>query len=427
MPTLTPSTTRAPGTGVAPDQEAPTLRVSICWGRDQSDAWWAMVDVSSRVSGSAGGVVGRDSQQGDLQPRTCSIRLRSDDGLLTPGNEASSFYPWVVPGGGMIRVEVQIEGETIPLFTGRVERVTPVWQDDAFEYVDLACRSWFGDWNGAELGAEWTGGDVSTYVLPRVLELAQARGLGWTIVAPALSSGYSWGLSLLAAVPANTDRISLLEAAQEAANSDGGWLFDTAAGPVVFRNRDWPSEAPDGPVAGGTASALPISKNPTPDFPDDSIYTDVIATDREGTVIGRGTNEEAARIYGLRAITRVLALASTADAQAGADWYAFVWSDPDLGLPEFEVRGDANGTWSPLRTAAKLNVLDRITVQATSPAGVVIDQDCVIDAIEWTVEGYAAWTFRFETSPRPTIGATWVWGDGVTTGSIWDGGDRWTW
>src|SRR5690606_30828634 len=72
---------------------------------------------------------GRDYELARTEAGEADVRMRNDDGFLTPGNEDSDYYPNVrvfTP----YRCRARWNGKMYPVFTGYVERWPIMWDDE---------------------------------------------------------------------------------------------------------------------------------------------------------------------------------------------------------------------------------------------------------------------------------------------------------
>lgn len=102
---------------------APHLRVEIAFPSSPDDPVQEWVDVTAYLAPDVVSITrGRSDERSSVEPGRMSLTLKNDDGRFTFGNEASPYYPGVVPFK-RIRISVSHDGGVTwwPRFTGPVD------------------------------------------------------------------------------------------------------------------------------------------------------------------------------------------------------------------------------------------------------------------------------------------------------------------
>ena len=131
-------------------------------------------------------------------------------------------------------------------------------------------------------------------------------------------------------------------------------------------------------------------------YDDDTIYNDV-TIDMGDVGKARRRNSGSVDLYGVRAMTRTLALANVNEGDDAADHLLARYATPRLRVREILIRPQRDETSWPAVLA--IDIGSRITVTRTLP-GDDFSQECTVEAITHTINARTrTWEVRYQLEP----------------------------
>lgn len=174
---------------------------------------------------------GRQTELGRFDTGTMTVRLRNTHGNYDPSNIGGDYAPNVLPMK-QIRARARYQGVYYPLFRGFIEEYNPSIVGSANAEMALDCTDAFA-WLANITIAEPLFDEAPTG--QRILDLLADPSVDW---APTL---YSVRTTVEQAEVVEIDdpegSLGVLDAMQQAADSEVGDLYVTGAGVVEFRDR----------------------------------------------------------------------------------------------------------------------------------------------------------------------------------------------
>jgi hypothetical protein len=322
---------------------------------------------------------GRQYELDRMEARSASIVLQDELRKYDPANQASPYWPNVVPMK-RIRVSLIHSAVTYPIFTGLVERWPPEAIGPRYQEVQVSAVDGFDGLSRASvdgsLDTTFSGSQINA-----ILNKAY-----WPETSRNLDTGQ---YVMLGDSSLNT---TALQAIQDIADSELGVFFIDGEGDAVFHDRahrGTNSRSTTSQVSFVEASNSTVTYHQlTPSFDRDRIINNwEISPHAElpGGAVQSVTDADSVARYFLRTGARSTKLSSNADALAQANQLLNETAQPALRFDTLVVVPYTDAQWAAL---LPLQISDRVTVTRNpvpSAGGTTIVRSCFIEGMSWTI------------------------------------------
>jgi hypothetical protein len=375
----------------------PTLTLEAAMSDDATAAAPTFDDLSSRLLDFTV-TRGRSMELDQTETGTLTAVLRNHDRALDPANTAGTYYPDVVPVR-QARMKATISAVTYDVFRGDI----PDWPQD---------------WKGRENTVPITMVDafdalqIADFTASRPVELSGARvnaildAIGWQAGLRSIDAGQAF-MQAVAYENANA-----LQAMQDVADAEGGVLFMSRAGNVVFHNRHRRifdttlqvtlSNEPSG-------AELPLADAKVV-YRRERIRNTIAVTRNDGGTATVSDSTSQAK-YRRRSLTKTVYLHDANEVQSMAEYLLATYKDPVLRVEEVMIEPQSNDSlWAH---ALGREIGDRIRVKIVPPGSPAstITSDVTIEGIAHASNRGERWVTTFRCSPSNTQ-IYWILGTG---------------
>ena len=342
---------------------------------------------------------GRSTVQTEYPAGTATLVLKNVDGRFYPFDTGSPYSP-NVRVATPIRVRTTHAATTRPLFRGHVADWGNPYPTDADELTDVALIE-----NGERLARKRI-----TATLPaastddRIGDVLDAAG--W----PAARRDLDAGVADLLAIDADTDALTLI---RDAAKTESGDLFFTAAGDVRFTNRLFASGGISPAATFGPAGADLTYIDVSVDYNDDLLFNEATIGAAGGVV---ATYSDATSVANYGPVTFEFS-ADTMPPNEAADvarWAVERFKDVAARISGLvlDPAGDPTNLWP---VALALDLRSVIDVKVTFPgASVTLTQTVSVEQVSHSFEAGGRWTTTLRCHPLSEIETRVFWEIGVS-------------
>jgi len=370
---------------------------------------------------------GRQRELGRIEAGTATVVLDNRDRRFDPTNDASPYYPNVIP---MKRIRIGAsysEGALQWLFTGFIESWPQRYPGVGDAVVEVPCVDWFKLFSLYKLTIEDRVQELSGQRIIAVLEyIANVVGAGgwyWTLASSDTDPyapysklqlttrlAYAWEDQDVDAgqseVQSQTINEIALQHLQAVAEAEQGMLFVARDGRVTFRNRHArirPIATPP-PVFGNVPGALPYNSLSI-EYTDDQLWNKVIIERRGGTVPGIAEDRTSQAKYLQRTLQRSgLLITNDREAQAMAEYLVNRYANPQLVIRSMTISPEMDEALFSETFGRELG--DRVLVRHRPPGpalegqspGPVIEQLSFVEGIAWDITP-DRWQTTWQLSP----------------------------
>ncbi len=372
----------------------PGLTFQVAFGVDPGTVptagQWTDLSARMRVEPGVSWSYGRQTELDRMQAGIGSVRLDNSDRALDPTNEAGAYWPNVRP---MVRCRLtadaysdiysDIYGYDTQVFEGFVEGWAPSWPGQTDSVVDVPIVDGFKLLSMARTSAAYAEEASGT----RVTNLLDAGG--W----PAGRRAVDVGQSDVQAYAAS-DRI-VLNAIQDAANTEDGVFYITPSGDATFLSRYSRVNTASVVTFGDGVGELPYAALQTT-FDDDRLWNDISATP-DGLTIQRAVDAASQSAYGPRWLDLQTLHTTENEAADFASWLLGRYSEPRLRVDAIQILGHSSA--DVLEQCLSRRPGDRVTVMRRPPGGGdPIQLDVFIESVDHRV-GADEWVTTWSLSP----------------------------
>lgn len=374
----------------------PVLTLEAAFADDATVASPTWSDLSTRILDFTVNR-GRSMELDETETGVCTHILRNQDRQLDPTNTAGSYYPNVVP----VR-QARFRALIFP---------STVWEN-TYDVFRGDIPDWPQDWQGrintvpVQIVDAFDALQVAYFTTSRPVELSGARvsaildAIGWPSALRAIDTGHR---TVQATDYVNANALSEL---QSIATSEGGVLFMSRAGNIVFHDVD--RRLLDTTLTATFSNQPSGAEMPLSDAK--IVYRrermrNRVAVEQSGSgftvVASDSTSQTRYRVRDLPVTT--VSLSNTADVQAMAEYLLLSYKDPMVRVEEITIEPQQDGRLWP--QALGRDIGDRIRVKIVPPGSPTstITSDVVIEGVSHVANGASQrWQTTFRCSPANT-------------------------